>query len=96
MKIKYDLKLPVRESVPGPVNAIHTVGQTEAHHPLVATVISALSGHFCHCSFPPKVNLQPLVTIVGKRAPGPGFTGSGDLIKAGKLWNAACAVGCRC
>ena len=78
--------MAINESVPGPMRSIRAVGQTVACHPPVS-IIPPLSRHFAHCGFPPKVNLQPLVTIVSARAPGPSLTLSGDLIKAGKLRN---------
>ena len=88
------LELSIIESVPSPMDSIHTVGQTVAHHPLVTTIrIPPLCRHFGHCSFPPKENLQPLVTIVMACAPGPSLTLSWDLIKAGKLRNVIGVVG---
>ena len=75
------LDLSIGESVPGPMRTIHTVGQTVTHHPVI-TVISSLSGHFAHCGFPSKVNLQPLVGIISERTPGANPTITGDCIEA--------------
>ena len=76
--------MPISKSVPGPVSSIHAVGQTVARHPII-TVIPPLSRYFGHCSFPPKVHLQPLVAIVPARAPGTGLTFTGNFVKAGKM-----------
>ena len=89
------LDMSIRESVPGPMRAIHTVGQTVARH-LVVSVIPPLSRHFCHCCFPPKVHLQPFVNIVTARTPGPGLTATGDFVKPRELRNVVSVVIRRC
>ena len=76
--------MSIRESVPGPVRAIHTVRQTVTRYPIIA-VIPSLSGYFSYGCFPPKVDLQPFVTIVCTCAPGPRLARAGDLIESREL-----------
>ena len=89
------LNVSINKSVPGPMRAIHTVGQTVARYSLV-TIIPPLSRHIINCCFPPKVNLKPFIAIVSSRAPRPGLTRSWDLVKAGKLGNVSGIIICRC
>ena len=65
--------MSIRESVPGPVRAIHAVRQTITRYPSIAA-IPPLGGHFSHGCFPPKVDLQPFVAIVCTCAPTSCFT----------------------
>lgn len=99
-KLQQHLDFSIRESIPGPVRTIHTVGQSITHHPVVA-VIPPLSRHFAHCGFPSKFNLQPLVGIIFARTPGPDSTLTRDCIEARLLrrmigvircWSWQCAV----
>ena len=89
------LDLSIGESVPGPMRAVHTVGQTVTHHPVI-TVIPSLSRHFADCGFPSKINLQPLVGIISERTPGPYPTMTGNCIEARLLWRVIGVVRCRC
>ena len=89
------LNVSINKSVPGPMRSIGTVGQTVARYSLVS-IIPPLSRNFSNCCFPPKVNLQPFITIVSARAPRPGLTRSWDLVKAGKLGNVIGIMICRC
>ena len=89
------LSVSINKSVPGPMRSIGTVGQTVARYSLVS-IIPPLSRNFGNCCFPPKVNLQPFITIVSARAPRPGLTRSWDLVKAGKLGNVIGIMICRC
>ena len=73
------LNMSISESVPGPVSAIHTKRQTVTRHPVV-TVIHSLSRHFGYRSFPPKVDLQPLVAVVIARTPCPSFIFRGNFV----------------
>ena len=84
--LKCYLDLSIRESVPDPMRAVHTVGQTVARHPVV-TVIPPLSYDLAHCGFQPEFNLQPLVAIVFVCTPSPDPTLTGDCIEAGELGN---------
>ena len=89
------LNTSITESVPGPMRAIYTVGQTVTRYSLVS-IVPPLCGHFSNFRFPPKVNLQPFITIVSARAPRPGLTRSWDLVKAGELGNVIAVIICRC
>lgn len=93
LTLQQHLDLSIRESVPGPVRTIHTVGQTITHHPVV-TVIPPLSHHFAHCGFPSKVNLQPLVGIIFARTPGPYPTLTRDCIEARLLGSMIGVIRC--
>lgn len=85
--------MSIGESVPGPMRAIHAIGQTVAHHPLVS-VIPPLSHHFGNCGLPPKVNLQPLVPIVTARTPCPSLPTGRNFVEAGKLRSVISVIGC--
>ena len=76
--------MSIRESVPGLVRAIHAVRQTVARYPIIVVILS-LSGYFSYGCFPPKVDLQPFVTIVCTCAPGPRLAWTGDLIESREL-----------
>ena len=89
------LDVSINKSVPGPMRSINTVRQTVARYSLIP-IIPPLSRNFGNCCFPPKVNLQPFITIVSARAPRPGLTRSWDLVKAGKLGNVIGIMICRC
>ena len=89
------LDVSINKSVPSPMRSISTIRQTVARYSLV-TVIPPLSRHFSNCCFPPKVNVQPFITIVSARAPRPCLTRSWDLVKAGKLGNVIGTKICRC